>query len=106
LFQFSAAGSFLASYDFGWDVTPAIYRHDGTYSVVIKDNHYDVGTYCADAKLCPVPEEGPFLITQLDTGLYPEWSFVNDNPMSCSRGPDGQVTCVSDHPHGFEWCIN
>lgn len=106
LFQFSAEGSFLAAYDFGWDVTPAIYGHDGTYSIVIKDNHYDVGSYCSDATFCPPSEEGPFRITQLDPHLQPEWHHTHQNPLTCTRGEDGEVTCVSDHPRGFEWCIN
>jgi hypothetical protein len=106
LFQFSAGGSFLAAYDFGWDVTPAIYGHDGTYSVVIKDNHYDVGSYCADAMACPPAAGGPYSITQLDAHLVPEWTFVSDNQESCTRTPDGQVSCTKDHPNGFEWCIN
>jgi len=106
LFQFSAGGSFLAAYDFGWDVTPAIYGHDGTYSVVIKDNHYDVGSYCADALSCPPADGGPYRITQLDAHLVPEWAFTNDNQESCARAPDGTVSCTKDHPGGFEWCIN
>jgi hypothetical protein len=28
----------VAAYDFGWDVTPAVYRRNGTCSIVIKDN--------------------------------------------------------------------
>jgi hypothetical protein len=31
----------MAVFDFGWDSTPAVFSHDGTYSIVIKDNHYD-----------------------------------------------------------------
>lgn len=106
LFQFSGEGSFLAAYDFGWDVTPAIYGHDGTYSIVIKDNRYDVGSYCGSATLCPAAPGGPFRITQLDAHLQPEWWYTNQNPLSCTLGPDGTQSCVSDHPHGFEWCIN
>jgi hypothetical protein len=106
LFQFSPAGSFLASYDFGWDVTPAIYAHDGTYSVVTKDNHYDVGSYCADTTVCPPAPGGPYQITQLDAQLTPEWSFTSTNELSCAPGPGGKLVCVADHPHGFEWCVN
>src|SRR5262249_49319486 len=40
LVKFSAGGQFLGSYSFGWDSTPAIYQHDATYSIVIKDNEY------------------------------------------------------------------
>ena len=35
-----------------------------------------------------------------------EWSFQNTNTQSCTRNPDGSITCVSDHPDGFEWCVN
>jgi len=28
------------------------------------------------------------------------------NTLSCTRQADGSITCVSDHPHGFEWCVN
>ncbi len=31
LFKFSSTGQFLAAYDFGWDTTPAVYSHGGTY---------------------------------------------------------------------------
>ena len=50
LMKFSSSGQFLASYPFGWDDTPAIYPHDGTYSIITKDNHYtgDSGSYCHD----------------------------------------------------------
>jgi outer membrane protein assembly factor BamB len=106
LFQFSAEGDFLTASDFGWDVTPGIYEHDGTYSVVIKDNHYGSGSYCNDPMVCPRRMDGPFAITQLSSKLVLEWSFVNTNPNTCKRGPDGAVTCVADHPNSFEWCVN
>ena len=41
LMKFSSSGEFLASYPFGWDDTPAVFPHDGTYSIITKDNHYD-----------------------------------------------------------------
>src|SRR5215470_1143517 len=40
LVKFDADGHFAGSYTFGWDSTPAIYRHGGNYSIVIKDNQY------------------------------------------------------------------
>ena len=43
---------------------------------------------------------------QFDPNLEVEWSFQNTNTQSCTLNPDGSVTCVSDHPDGFEWCIN
>lgn len=106
LFRFSASGQFIAAYDFGWDTTPAIYTHGDTFSVVLKDNHYDTSSYCSDPNFCPVAPPGPYYITQLNASLVPEWKFQNTNTQSCQRNPDGTLSCVSDHPNGFEWCIN
>jgi hypothetical protein len=93
LFKLDSDGHKVAAYDFGWDVTPAVYRHDGTYSIVIKDNHY---------------LDGLFDISQLDRNLNIEWSFRATNQLNCHRDPGGNVTCVDDgeHPTGFEWCVN
>jgi hypothetical protein len=77
LMKFDSLGNFQGAFDFGWDSTPAIYVHGGTYSIVIKDNHYATN--------------GPYYITQLNPSLQIEWQFQNTNP--------GQ-------PNGFEWCIN
>jgi hypothetical protein len=114
LMKFSANGTYLAGYPFGWDDTPAIYAHDGTYSLLTKDNHYgDTGSYCNDNTWCPpdrtasnpaYPEA--YFMTQLSSNLVPEWQYQNTNTESCTRNPDGSITCVSDHPFGFEWCIN
>ena len=79
MMKFSPSGQFLAAFDFGWDSTPAIYAHDSTYSVVVKNNYY--GT------------QGPYYITQLNADMVPEWSFRND-------------TIDADHPRGYEWCVN
>jgi hypothetical protein len=116
LFRFSATGQFLAAYDFGWDSTPAILSRgesedDGTarFSVVIKDNHYDAGSYCNDPTLCPAAPRGPYYITQLKgSNLTPEWQFQGTERRTCTRDASGQVTCVDrgDHVNGFEWCIN
>jgi hypothetical protein len=94
-FKFSPQGDVLATYDFGWDITPAVFEHDGTYSIVTKDNHYSSadGTAFYD-------------VTTLDANLVPEWSFRSNNTESCVRQPTGGVTCVEDHPEGFEWCVN
>jgi Viral BACON domain len=77
LMKFDSLGNFLGAYDFGWDSTPAIYVHGGTYSIVIKDNHYATN--------------GPYYITQLNPSLQIEWQFQNTNPAQAN---------------GFEWCIN
>lgn len=105
LFRFDADGAFTGAYDFGWDVTPAVFAHDGTYSILIKDNHYEIGSYCGNPVFCP-REEGRYDITSLDASLRPEWFFRNTNTQSCSRRPDGSIYCASDHPDGFEWCVN
>jgi hypothetical protein len=93
LMRFSSAGAFLDSYGFGWDITPAVWEHDGTYSIVVKENHYVSGMYCGGTHpVCaPVPEE--YFITQLDANLGVEWRFksTSDDPQ---------------HPNGYEWCIN
>ena len=114
LMKFSAAGQYQGAYEFGWDITPGIYTHDGTYSIVTKDNHYgEVGSYCGVEAFCPsdrtathpnYPEE--YFITQLNSNMGVEWRFKNTNTLSCTRDASGNVTCVSDHPNGFEWCVN
>ena len=40
LFHFDTHGNYVNAYSFGWDSTAGVYQHDGTYSIVIKDNHY------------------------------------------------------------------
>ncbi len=117
MLHFSANGDFLNSFNFGWDNTPAIYPHGGTYSVVFKNNHYGgagFGDYCDDPNWCPDRSNpnssflGPeqYFVSQFDPNLNIEWSFQNTNTQSCTRNADGTVTCVSDHPNGFEWCVN
>jgi hypothetical protein len=95
LFRFSPSGQVLSSYDFGWDITPAVFPHDGTFSVVLKDNQYftTVG-------------EAYYDVTSLDANLSPEWSLRSTNTESCMRQGDGTIACVDDHPDGFEWCVN
>jgi outer membrane protein assembly factor BamB len=92
LIHFSSAGAMLANYDFGWDITPAVWEHDGTYSIVMKENFY-------------APPEA-YYITQLDANLKKEWQFKSTNTQACGRGPDGNVTCIDEQPNGFEWCVN
>jgi uncharacterized protein (TIGR03437 family) len=114
LMHFDTSGNYLGEFGFGWDTTPAIYAHDGAWSAVTKNNHYGgVGSYCGDPDYCPTdrtssnatsPEQ--YFVTQLDTNMNIEWSFQNTNTESCTRNTDGTLTCVSDHPAGFEWCVN
>jgi hypothetical protein len=95
MMKFNEAGKFLGSYDFGWDSTPAVYPHDGTYSIVIKDNHYPGGLYCnfPNNPICKPLPPGPYDVTQLSADLKPEWKFKN-------------TTIDKGHPNGYEWCIN
>ena len=93
LLKFSSKGQLQANYDFGWDSTPAVFPHDGTYSVVLKDNHYDNGSYCNDPTWCPKAPRGPYYITQLDSNLVPEWHYKDPSTNK-------------NHPDGFEWCVN
>ena len=99
MFRFDATGNFVAAFDFGWDSTPAVYQHDSTYSVIIKDNHYDAGEYCdpgvdqVSQTVCVTAPKGPYFITQVDPNMNIEWQFKNSST-------DGT------HNNGFEWCIN
>ena len=113
LFKFNSGGQFQASYDFGWDVTPAIYTPGTGYSIVIKDNRYGRGSYCNNPEFCPPDRTATtpnnpeaYFITQLDRNLNVEWKFKNTETKSCSRDANGVITCVDDHPNGFEWCVN
>ncbi|RSM40278.1 hypothetical protein DMB66_57375 [Actinoplanes sp. ATCC 53533] len=93
LMKFDRTGRYLANFDYGWDITPAVYRHDGTYSMYIKDLNYD---------------GGPYNITRLDADLKREWSYASTETRTCERLPDDTVSCVDEgnHPDGFEWCIS
>ena len=94
LFRFSGQGSYVGAYAFGWDSTPGVYVHDGTFSILIKDNHYGSSSYCS-AQNNPVCASTPqaYYITQLDANLNIEWQFQS-------------TTIDADHPNGYEWCIN
>jgi hypothetical protein len=94
LFRFDAQGNYVGAFGFGWDSTPGIYSHGNTFSVVIKDNHYPSSAYCnANSPVCTLTLPGPYYITQLDANFNVEWSFQS-------------TTKDSDHPNGYEWCIN
>jgi len=104
LFRFSAAGEFMSAYDFGWDITPAVYEHDGTWSVILKDNLYPVGSYCSAFEFCG-QGEAKYNLTSLGPELRPEWSYQNTNDQACERLADGSLQCQTTS-EGFEWCVN
>ena len=108
LMRFSAAGDFLNSYPFGWDVTPAIWEHDGTFSIVTKENRYVfAGSYCGSCSSARIPTEPEgYYITQLNPQLQREWQYKATNTESCERMPDGSIVCEDDRPETFEWCVN
>jgi hypothetical protein len=94
LVHFDAQGNYLNAYTFGWDSTAGVYSHDNTYSIVIKDNHYPGPAYCSfNNPVCTPIGPGPYLVTQLNANLQPEWSFKN-------------TTFDPTHPKGYEWCVN
>ena len=94
LFHFSSAGNFLNAFFFGWDSTPGVWVHGQTFSIVVKDNHYDAPQYCSLASsVCQTLPPGPYYITQLDPNLNIEWQFQS-------------TTIDAGHPNGYEWCIN
>lgn len=95
LFHFDAQGNFLNAFGFGWDSTPGVYSHGGTFSVVLKDNYYGASAYCSFSNpVCAGSPEGPYYVTQLAADLTTvEWQFQN-------------TTVDASHVNGFEWCIN
>ena len=110
LLKFSPQGAFLTSYDFGWDSTPAIYPHGGTYSIVLKDNHYPTGSYCNDPIWCPKAPIGPYYLTQLDANLVPEWRFrdaSNARNGWCVNAPavDSNGVVYADNENGYLYAI-
>jgi hypothetical protein len=127
MMRFAANGSYLGAYSFGWDITPSIWAHDGTHSVITKENRYgDVGSYCNNATYCPSDESAritpeAFLVTQIsptlradaladrgDKLMTVEWQYQNTNTKACSRDANGNISCAEDpeHPNSFEWCVN
>ncbi len=113
LMQFSSTGQFLGAFGYGWDITPAIYSHSGTFSIVTNNNHFNVGSYCDDAAFCPIdrtttnpasPEA--YFVGELDPNLNVEWLFQNTNNQSCTRQADQSITCFPGASHGFPWGVN
>lgn len=113
LMVFEPDGAYAGAYAAGWDCTPAIYRHDGTYSIVLKEHRYGgVGSYCNEDPFCPSRGEAndpslaeAYFVTQLSRSLAVEWRFRNETTDSCRRTATG-LECVNDHPNGFHWCVN
>lgn len=97
LFKLDASGAPAGTYDFGWDVTPAVVRAGAGYEIVIKDNFYREDMWA---------DLGPYYITRLDAALTPLWRYQNTETRSCLRQDNGDILCVEDHPNGFEWCVN
>jgi hypothetical protein len=94
LFHFDAKGNYLNAYTFGWDSTAGVYQHDGTYSLVIKDNHYPGPAYCGfNNPVCASLPPGPYYVSQVNANMQVEWSFQN-------------TTIDRNHPNGYEWCVN
>jgi hypothetical protein len=96
LFRFDSQGNYMGAFGFGWDSTPGVYLHDHTFSVLVKDNHYQSPAYCNDggaSGVCVATPAGPYYIAQLDANLNIEWSFQNK-------------TIDPNHPNGYEWCVN
>jgi outer membrane protein assembly factor BamB len=89
LLKLDRHGGFAGSFDFGWDSTPGVWRHDGTYSLVVKDNYYFDGIY---------------FVTQVDANLEEEWEFEATNTLACEHLPDGTISC-EDFFAPFEWCV-
>ena len=122
MMKFNANGKFAKAYGFGWDQTPVIFQRDddskkcggACYSLVIKENRYGgIGSYCDNFFVCPPDRNAAnpaspeaYYITQLDQNMSMQWQFKGTNTQSCNRNPDGTLSCVSDHPNGFEWCVN
>jgi hypothetical protein len=113
LLKFSPAGAYLGAYPAGWDLTPSIHRHDGTYSLLLKENRYSGGSYCPVDFYCPTnrtlatpndPEQ--YFITRIAADLSLEWRYKNTETQSCTRNEQGTLDCVDDHPNNFEWCVN
>jgi hypothetical protein len=97
LVKFDATGKLVGSYDDGWDQTPAVWVNGSSYSIIIKDNHYL--SWYSDVV-------GPYEITQVDANLVKQWSYTSANTYSCARTATGALSCKSDQPDGFEWCVN
>ena len=92
LMHFSASGTYLGAYRFGWDITPAIFPRATGYSIVTKENHYPTGSYCDNPVFCSnvrrSTDPAGFFVTQLDESLAVQWQVRNPNDQEwCVNGP-------------------
>ena len=92
LMHFSASGTYLGAYRFGWDITPAIFPRPTGYSIVTKENHYPAGSYCDNPVFCSnvrrSTDPSGFFVTQLDESLAVQWQVRNPNDQEwCVNGP-------------------
>jgi outer membrane protein assembly factor BamB len=96
LMHFAADGAYLGAYQFGWDITPAIYEHDGTYSIALKENHYGGAVH-------PVPA---YFMTQLSPSFAVEWQAEADDEW-CVNAPavDAGGTVYANSEDGYLYAI-
>ena len=113
LMHFSTTGTYLGAYPFGWDITPAVFARGNSYSIVTKENHYPVGSYCDDANACPDVRRATnppgFFVTRLNASLQVEWQLRNPNNMEwCVNGPavDRDGVSYINAEDGFLYAIN
>ena len=96
LMHFAVDGTYVDAYAFGWDITPAIYEHGGTWSIVIKENDYPTLGH---------PEE--YHITQLSPSFRVEWQTADARSEWCVNAPavDAGGTVYANNEDGFLYSI-
>lgn len=87
LLHFSETGAAKGLFDYGWDSTPAIWTHDGTFSVVMDDNHFSpvTGDGTGPGLDARVARLSPALAIQNETTVPPNADAVANDFM------DGQA---------------
>jgi len=103
LMHFDSGGRFLRSFDFGWDVTPALHVRAAGWSAILKDNDYGAGSYCDVPSVCPRGPLGPFRLVQLSPELVPEWRSDPAPDEWCINAPavdaEGTVFALNEDGH-------